>query len=570
MQTTKKKPSLIFILVGAVLAGYLGYLINGAWIEGIAFNEFMDRFNEVCAVPFANYYNSNTVKAVAIALGIYAMAIVMYYTSQRNYMPGKEFGTARFENPKQVNKILADKDENFNRILSQNVKMSLDFRRLKLNGNILICGGSGAGKTFYEVKPNLMQMPHNCSFICTDPKGEILRSCGQMLKNNGYNVKVINLLEMDKSDCYNPFSYIREETDVVKLITNLISNTTPKGATPSDPFWEKAEGLFLQSIFYYVWLEVQPAKRNFETVLKLLGEAEVTEQGKASKLDVRMKFLEESSPLGANHPAVKQYNKCMRGAGDTVRSIIISANSRLAFLENKQVLRLLSKDELNLSDIGIGVNGDGETKTALFCVIPDSDKSYNSYYLRTGGVEESLENWRFDDLPETWKICCLGELCDYGDCINVNTEDIAEDAWILDLEDIEKDTGMVLKKVTKAQRNSVSTKHKFHSGQVLYSKLRPYLNKVVLSDADGYCTSEILPLEFKNCVLPEYARYYLMSGTFITYANHCSYGVKMPRLGTTDGKKAIFSLPPLSEQKCIVETIDFCFMQLNKISEALA
>ena len=194
----------------------------------------------------------------------------------------------------------------------------------------------------------------------------------------------------------------------------------------------------------------------------------------------------------------------------------------------------------------------------------------NSYYLRTGGVEESLENWRFDDLPETWEICCLGELCDYGDCINVNTEDIAEDAWILDLEDIEKDTGMVLKKVTKAQRNSVSTKHKFHFGQVLYSKLRPYLNKVVLSDADGYCTSEILPLEFKNCVLPEYARYYLMSGTFITYANHCSYGVKMPRLGTTDGKKAIFSLPPLSEQKRIVETIDFCFMQLNKISEALA
>ena len=125
--------------------------------------------------------------------------------------PAKEFGTARFENPKQVNKILADKDENFNRILSQNMKMSLDFRRLKLNGNILICGGSGAGKTFYEVKPNLMQMPHNCSFICTDPKGEILRSCGQMLKNNGYNLKVINLLEMDKSDCYNPFSYIREK-----------------------------------------------------------------------------------------------------------------------------------------------------------------------------------------------------------------------------------------------------------------------------------------------------------------------------------------------------------------------
>ncbi len=377
MQTSKKKPSKVFLILGAILAAYFGYLLGGAWEEGMGLMDFIDRFNEVLKKPFANYYNENTVKIIVMAVITYAMAVLMYYTSQRNYMPGREFGTARFESPAKANKILMDKDENYNRILSQNVRMSLDFRRLKLNGNILICGGSGAGKTFYEVKPNLMQMPHNCSFICTDPKGEILRSCGQMLKDNGYNVKVINLLEMDKSDCYNPFSYIREETDVVKLITNLISNTTPKNSAPQDPFWEKAEGLFLQSIFYYVWLEEKPSKRNFETVLKLLGEAEVMQQGKPSRLDVRMKFLEENSPLGANHPAVKQYNKCMRGAGDTVRSIIISANSRLAFLENKQVLRLLSKDELNLADIGMGVNGDGETKTALFCVIPDSDKSYN-------------------------------------------------------------------------------------------------------------------------------------------------------------------------------------------------
>lgn len=377
MVQNRKKVSLWFIVAGALLCAYAGYLLNGAWEPGMEMNAFLESFNRVCAEPFANYYNETTLKAVVIALIVYATALLMYITSQRNFMPGKEFGTARFESPKMANKILADKDENFNRILSQNVKMSLNFRRLKLNGNILICGGSGAGKTFYEVKPNLMQMPHNCSFICTDPKGEILRSCGEMLKNNGYSVKVINLLEMEKSDCYNPFSYIREETDVVKLITNLISNTTPKGATPSDPFWEKAEGLFLQAIFYYVWLEEPPARRNFETVLQLLGEAEVTEQNKPSRLDVRMKFLEETSKLGSAHPAVKQYNKCMRGAGDTVRSIIISANSRLAFLENKQVLRLLSRDDLNLAEIGTGVNRDGETKTALFCVIPDSDKSYN-------------------------------------------------------------------------------------------------------------------------------------------------------------------------------------------------
>ena len=255
--------------------------------------------------------------------------------------------------------------------------MSLNTRLTMRNNNILVIGGSGAGKTFYIVKPNLMQMLRGCSFVCTDPKGELFRTQGKMLKENGYNVKVINLLEMEKSDCYNPFSYIREETDVVKLITNLMANTTPKGSTPSDPFWEKAESLFLQALFYYVWLVEKPAKRNFASVLKLMEEAEVKEKGKPSRLDVRMKLLEETSPLGENHPAVKQYNKCMRGAGDTVRSIIISANSRLAYLENKQVLRLLSKDDLNLAELGIGVNGDGETKTALFCVIPDTDKSYN-------------------------------------------------------------------------------------------------------------------------------------------------------------------------------------------------
>lgn len=198
-----------------------------------------------------------------------------------------------------------------------------------------------------------------------------------MLKKNGYNVKVLNLLEMDKSDCYNPFDYIREETDVVKLITNLIKNTTPKGSNPPDPFWERAEGLLLQAIFYYVWMEVKPEKRNFETVLKLIGEAKVSEKGEPSRLDLRMKYLEETHPLKDNHPAVKQYNKCMRGAGDTIRSIIISVNARLAYLENKQVLRMLSKDDMNLAELGIGVNGDGQTKTALFCVIPDSDKSYN-------------------------------------------------------------------------------------------------------------------------------------------------------------------------------------------------
>lgn len=375
MHTTKKRPNILLIAVGAALSGYLGYLIGGAWREGIEFNAFLERFSMVCSYPLNDYYNEYTIRTVCYALLVYLIAVVMYYTSQRKLMPGKEYGISEFADIKTVNKRIADEDDGKNRILSQNVRMSLNTKKTNLNNNVLIIGGSGAGKTFFEVKPNLMQM--NSSFIITDPKGEILRSTGEMLKNNGYNVKVINLLEMEHSNCYNPFSYIREETDVLKLITNLISNTTPKGTAQNDPFWEKAEGMFLQALFYYVWLEEPPARRNFESVLKLMGEAEVTQKGKPSPLDVRMKFLEEASPLGENHPAVKQYNKCMRGAGDTVRSIIISANSRLATLENKQVLRLLSKDELNLAELGIGVNGDKKTKTALFCVIPDSDKTYN-------------------------------------------------------------------------------------------------------------------------------------------------------------------------------------------------
>ena len=193
----------------------------------------------------------------------------------------------------------------------------------------------------------------------------------------------------------------------------------------------------------------------------------------------------------------------------------------------------------------------------------------NSYYLKTGELVESLEDWAFEELPDSWSVCCLGELCDYGNCTNVNTADIADSAWILDLEDIEKDSGVILQKVRQDERNAGSTKHRFHKGQVLYSKLRPYLNKVVLADEDGYCTSEILPLEFERNILPQYARYFLMSQTFLRYANKCSYGVKMPRLGTADGKKAILSVPPVKEQKRIVMAIELAFAQLASITENL-
>ena len=194
----------------------------------------------------------------------------------------------------------------------------------------------------------------------------------------------------------------------------------------------------------------------------------------------------------------------------------------------------------------------------------------NSYYVRAGEQVEDISAWELDGLPENWGLCTLGEVCDYGSCTNVETDQISDDEWILDLEDIEKDTGKFLCKIRKHERNSVSTKHKFSEGQVLYSKLRPYLNKVVLADEDGYCTSEILPLDFSDIIIPAYARYYLMSPTFLKYADRCSYGVKMPRLSTTDGKKAVFTVPPVNEQIRIVEVIENTFAQLDAIAESLS
>ena len=201
------------------------------------------------------------------------------------------------------------------------------------------------------------------------------------------------------------------------------------------------------------------------------------------------------------------------------------------------------------------------------CIIFKGDD--NSYYQQTGTLIENLNEWDLEDIPNNWELCCLGELCDYGNCTNVDANNIADDAWILELEDIEKDTGRILQKIKKANRDSTSTKHLFHKGQVLYSKLRPYLNKVVIADEDGFCTSEILPLDFSTVVESQYALYYLMSPTFLKYANRCSYGVKMPRLGTADGKKAVFPLPPLKEQQRIVQYISAIFAKMDTIVNAL-
>ena len=375
--TGKKKIPLWLILTGAGFALLLGYYLNAAWEPGMDIFTYPDVLNQVVGQPFENYWNGNTLKVSGIVLLVYIMVILVYITDDRKYMPGKEYGSAQWADPKTVCRDLEDKIPEENKSFSQNVKMSIDARVTELNNNTLIIGGSGAGKTYRMVKPNLLQA--NSTYIITDPKGEILRSCGQYFTDIGYQVKVINLVEMSQSDCYNPFKYIRKEEDVSKLITNLIANTTPKGANKGDPFWEKSESMYLQSLFYYVWMEMPEKERNFNSLLDLLAKAEVKEDEEGiqeeSELDEIMNALAEEK--GEKHPAVRNYRKVTRGAADTVRSIIISANSRMAPFENPQLKRILSKNNINIPFLGTGVNGDGKTKTALFCVIPDVDKTYN-------------------------------------------------------------------------------------------------------------------------------------------------------------------------------------------------
>lgn len=264
-----------------------------------------------------------------------------------------------------------------NRRISQNIWMTIDTKVTDLNNNIFLIGGSGAGKSYRFAKPNLLQMVG--SYIVTDPKGEMLRDTAGVMKKYGYKVKAINLLngkEMRKSIHYNPFRYLKEDTDVITLIKQMMDNTTPKGASASDPFWEKAETMLWLALFFYTWKEgvVMPdgtVDRNFQAVMELLKKAEFKTDSRGNKLDSEldklMRVLERENP---NHPAVINYNKSMRGAADTVRTIIISANARLAVLGNDILLDVLHEDEIDIESFG-------REKTILYCVIPDNDKSFN-------------------------------------------------------------------------------------------------------------------------------------------------------------------------------------------------
>ena len=317
--------------------------------------------------PFDIQWCPQTLKVILISLLLYGIGIMVYLSTRKNYRKTKEYGSARWANAQSVNRQYADPDYFSNKLLSQNVRMGLNGKKHRRNLNTLVIGGSGAGKTRFYCKPNIMQC--NTSFVVLDPKGEILRSEGHMLEKEGYVIKVIDLIDMPRSHGYNPFHYIQSDKDILKLITNLIRNTTPKGSQPADPFWEKSETALLEALMLYLYHYAPEDEQNFTMVMEMLTYAEVKEDDEEyeSPLDELFHHLERSDP---DSLALKQYQIYKQAAGKTAKSILISVGVRLAAFNLESVASMTRYDELELEKIG-------ERKTALFAVIPDNDSTFN-------------------------------------------------------------------------------------------------------------------------------------------------------------------------------------------------
>ena len=314
------------------------------------------------------HWTAYTPKFILIFLAVYAGGIALYYSTRQNRRPGEEHGSAQWGNVRALNKKYSDRDPNNNAILTRHLSMSLNGRKHMRNLLQIIVGGSGSGKTRYVVKPNLMLA--NASFICTDPKGEIVRAVAPLLLQKGYVVKVFDLIDPSHSDSYNPFRYIRRDSDVFRLINNFIQNTTPKNAGQNDPFWEKSETALDAALMLYLLHEAPPEEQTMEMMLTMIeyGAAKEDDDDYQSPLDLLFEALEEEQP---NHIALRQYRIFKQAAGKTAKSILVSAAVRLSAFTLPEIQGITNEDSLEISMLG-------ERRQAIFCVIPDSnDNSLN-------------------------------------------------------------------------------------------------------------------------------------------------------------------------------------------------
>lgn len=347
---------------------WLAVLMASCYEPGMTIFTLMDAFSAATKNPFSLHWTPYTMKFIGIFLLLYGGAILFYYTGQKNTRPGEEHGSASWGSVRELDKKYRDKDAGKNVILTQHLQMSMNGKLHRRNLLQIIVGGSGSGKTRFLAKPNLMLA--NASFIVTDPKGEMLRAVGNLFLEEGYVLRVFDLIDPSKSDCYNPFCYIRKDADVFKLIDNFIKNTTPKGAKANDPFWEKSETALDAALMLYLLHEAPPEDQNMETILYMIenGGAKEEDDDYQSPLDLLFEALEEEQP---DHIAVRQYHIFKQAAGKTAKSILVSAAVRLASFTLPEIQHITASDDMELGKLG-------ERKQAIFCIIPDSnDASLN-------------------------------------------------------------------------------------------------------------------------------------------------------------------------------------------------
>ena len=365
MRNDDQKTSLILSVCGILPVVWLA-LLTAPYVSG-GLVEIIRGLPVAMGNPFEIMVCEDSVKTVLIFLLAYVMGIGVYFSTRRNYRRREEHGSAKWSNAGALNKKYRDKDPSANKLLTQNVRIGLDGKKHRRNLNILVCGGSGAGKTRFFCKPNAMQC--NTSFVILDPKGEIVRDIGGLLENKGYEVRVLDLINMHRSHCYNPFVYLRNDNDVQRLVTNLFKATTPKGSQSQDPFWDTAASMLLLALVFYLKYEAPPDEQNFPMVMELLRAGEVREDDDSyvSPLDELFDRLEMVNP---EHIALKYYRDYHSGSAKTLKSIQITLAARLEKFNLESLAGLTATDELDLPSLG-------EKKVALFALIPDNDTSFN-------------------------------------------------------------------------------------------------------------------------------------------------------------------------------------------------
>ena len=375
------KKDKIFIVLGIIPVIWLSLLIAPFSDGGII--KIIKEFPNAIENPFNITICTNTIRLIIVFLFTYFFGIGIYYSSKKNYRKREEHGSAKWGDNKEINKKYIQYPSSENKILSRNVSIGLDGRKHRRNLNVLIIGGSGAGKTRFYAKPNIMQC--NTSFVILDPKGEILRDEGNLLKAKDYDVKILDLINMDKSHCYNPFVYIQNDNDVQKLVTNLFKATTPKGSSSQDPFWDTAAAMLLLALMFYLKYEAPEEEQNFPMIMEMLraGEVKEDDDNYVSALDMLFNKLADENP---EHIAVKYYRDYHSGSAKTLKSIQITLASRLEKFNLESLSSMTQTDELELANLG-------EKKTALFEKQWESIVGNCDEFLYLGGNEQSTHKY---------------------------------------------------------------------------------------------------------------------------------------------------------------------------------